>query len=45
MDGLSEVNDYETQVSWEKRTVGELHTPVEKVKRTVRITVAGRDGT
>lgn len=44
-DGLSHMNDYEMQVSWETRILGDLDTPVEKVKRTVKITVAGREGT
>lgn len=45
VDGLSKVNDYEIQVSWEERILGELYKPVENEKRTVRITVTGREGT
>lgn len=45
VDGLSEVNNYEVQVSWEERILGELYKPVENEKRAVRIIVTGREGT
>lgn len=44
VNSLPKVNDYKMQISWEELTQGELHVLVERVKRTVKTIVTGREG-